>query len=307
MSGDTTDTSRPNVYGLILEWSQKLPGWQRDALRRIIVTSCIGDGDVADLVALAKHESGTPAESGAPVPIPLAREHLNVGHVAKERVVLDAIGQVQNVNALAPGQRLAFARSGLTVVYGENGSGKSGYVRVLRRVCRARRAPDILPDARVANPGKPQAVFWIRKGDTDAVPVAWTQGEDPPEELGSLSVFDRESEKSFVDEDDESTFVPVGLDVFEELASVVSKVREALVLEERLQLPSDDLSDVRLAVSGFTEASAYLAALVPRQSPDVYDGLLQKLLKLTGGHDFRHYGRVDNLVISAVCAVLGAA
>ena len=42
------------------------------------------------------------------------------------------------MNALKEGERLTFGKTGLTVVYGDNGSGKSGYARILKKVCRAR-------------------------------------------------------------------------------------------------------------------------------------------------------------------------
>ena len=45
---------------------------------------------------------------------------------------------VRHVNALAPDQRLTLHRVGLTIIYGDNGSGKSGYARILKKVCRAR-------------------------------------------------------------------------------------------------------------------------------------------------------------------------
>src|SRR5207302_1840263 len=49
---------------------------------------------------------------------------------AHTRMRLLTLSNLKNVNALADGQRLTFC-SGLTIVYGANGSGKSGYARVL--------------------------------------------------------------------------------------------------------------------------------------------------------------------------------
>ncbi len=47
-------------------------------------------------------------------------------------VILKEIRNVQNVNALVQDQRIA-VDPGLTIVYGENGTGKSGYVRLLNK------------------------------------------------------------------------------------------------------------------------------------------------------------------------------
>jgi energy-coupling factor transporter ATP-binding protein EcfA2 len=50
------------------------------------------------------------------------------------------IGKTHGVNALVDGQTLDIAAHGITVVYGDNGSGKSGYARVIKSIvgCAAR-------------------------------------------------------------------------------------------------------------------------------------------------------------------------
>jgi hypothetical protein len=58
---------------------------------------------------------------------------------------LVAIRDLRNVNALRSGQSLTLGPR-LTVVYGDNGSGKSGYARVLKKVYRARVVEEILGD-----------------------------------------------------------------------------------------------------------------------------------------------------------------
>ena len=50
------------------------------------------------------------------------------------------------MNALAENQTLKFA-AGLTVVYGDNGAGKTGYIRILKQACRARGREQILGNA----------------------------------------------------------------------------------------------------------------------------------------------------------------
>ena len=125
-----------NVAQEILEWSLTLPMWQRDALRRIMTSAVLSQTDEEDLFALARAEYRSNS-SGAVTAVPLAPEHLPVESDAPEALVLTAIHDVSNVNALASEQVLEFAADGLTVVYGENAAGKSGYSRILKRACRA--------------------------------------------------------------------------------------------------------------------------------------------------------------------------
>jgi len=69
---------------------------------------------------------------------------------ARQDSNLDLVRDLQNINCLAPGQQLTF-EPGLNAVFGENGSGKSGYGRLMRRVTRSGEPEEILRD--VFDPG----------------------------------------------------------------------------------------------------------------------------------------------------------
>lgn len=262
-----------DIYSSLVEWSKKLPGWERDALRRVVSFGAPDAESVGELVAMAKAESGIAGV--VPKPLPLAAEHVSGSRTPSEVVVLDSMHGVKNANALATGQRLAFARAGLTVIYGENGSGKSGYARVLRRACRARRASDILNHVGSVSPGVPEASFTVTKGNAAPHDVRWVQGEPPPDELAAFCVFDRECERSFIDDEGETAFVPDGLDAFQELASVVAQVKQNLIDEERRTLPSDGaLDDIRREVLAPPEAVALLGGIVAGKTADAYERML---------------------------------
>ncbi len=53
-------------------------------------------------------------------------------------MTITGLRDLVGVNALANDQALTFHAGGLTIVYGDNGSGKSGFVRVLKNACRSR-------------------------------------------------------------------------------------------------------------------------------------------------------------------------
>jgi hypothetical protein len=79
-----------------------------------------------------KHQLFVPAfqrEGAADValsPVPLARAHLPSNPAASGSIRLSSIANVVGVNQLAPLQQLAFEPAGLTIIYGDNGAGKSG-------------------------------------------------------------------------------------------------------------------------------------------------------------------------------------
>jgi hypothetical protein len=117
-------TNEAQALADVLAWSKHCPAWQRDALRRICVTGELNAGDIGDLAGICKGEIAKST--------PLAKEHVRDPKAAMAAVTLRSIHSVQNVNALAEGERLAFEKAGITVVYGDNGSGKSGYARILK-------------------------------------------------------------------------------------------------------------------------------------------------------------------------------
>lgn len=176
----------------ILDWSARRPEWQRDALRRIITQEGLSDEDIDELTKLCL--AGRELRMGddtSPQPEPLAERHIPPVAEATDRVQLVGLRNVQHVNALAPGQRVGFELDGMTIIFGYNGTGKSGYARVLRRLCHARgRDAAILPDVFAdGESGTPAATVDYRVGDADHS-VDWQQGQNPPPELGRVSFFD---------------------------------------------------------------------------------------------------------------------
>ncbi|MBX8846759.1 hypothetical protein SAMN05428950_11138 [Sphingomonas sp. OV641] len=113
----------------IVAWSEDSPGWQRDALRRLATGNSLTGAELDELVAICKGQA-----AANPVTADSFRDPARV----QGPVHLRRVHNVNHVNALASDQRLAFQPNGLTIIYGDNGSGKSGYSRILKKACRAR-------------------------------------------------------------------------------------------------------------------------------------------------------------------------
>ena len=129
-------TNPKTVLDNILAWSQDRPMWQRDALRRIVARGRLEADDLKELLDLCKQGRG--AKNIALKASPLAKVHLPANPGQGAAVSVTAITEVDGVNNLAPGQTLTFEPNGITIIYGDNGAGKSGYARILKRACRAR-------------------------------------------------------------------------------------------------------------------------------------------------------------------------
>jgi energy-coupling factor transporter ATP-binding protein EcfA2 len=165
---------------------------------------------------------------------PLKKSHIPANPGAADSVSLIAVKDVSAVNNLAPAQTLSFEPAGITVVYGDNGAGKSGYARILKRACRARHSGQILSNIYAqptADPPSATIVFGV--GGVEQPPESWKDAGHPHSVLSAVSVFDRECAAIHIDGKNEVAFRPFGLDVPDELANICQRVKEALTDEQK--------------------------------------------------------------------------
>lgn len=207
----------------ILKWTETLPMWQRDAARRLLQNEDgLSDNDYSELYTLLKESYGLPNPAGVKA-IPLAPDHLPAEIEAGETVILKSIRELNNVNRIAKNQTLTFSDTGITIIYGGNGSGKSGYARVMKRACRSRdQSEPVHPDANdpEAKDAIPSAIFDIEiSGATEAVP--WARDIASPEKLSKIAVFDARCARSYLTAEHDVAYLPYGLDILENLANKV--------------------------------------------------------------------------------------
>ena len=207
----------------ILKWTESLTTWQRDACRRLFQKEAeLDEADYSELYSLLKTENGIQIDD-APVPVPLTGDHLPAEVASGDTVTLVALRDLKNVNQIPSDRALNFSEAGMTVIYGGNGSGKSGYARVMKRACRARGQSELIhPNAHdpAAAAKEPTAKFEIIISGTSEE-VAWTRDSTPPERLSSISVFVSKCARSYVTEEQDVAYLPYGLDIVENLANQV--------------------------------------------------------------------------------------
>ncbi|WP_174984176.1 AAA family ATPase [Pandoraea commovens] len=141
---------------------------------------------------------------------------------------MKSINGPTNVNALTSKGRLDFEAAGLSIVYGENGAGKSGYSRILKAACRARDSEDILPNVYgELGAGIPSAIVsW--EADGNVTEQRWTQGAPGSDDLASIAVMDSRCASMFVDDELRVHVLPQGLEVLSELARVCDRLKERI-------------------------------------------------------------------------------
>ena len=255
----------------ILNWSKSLPDWQSDAVARLLAKQTLTVEDQEDLYSLLKLSHGIPDVKNRK-PKRLAADQIPAPVKPSIHVELLAIKNMRFVNAIAENQHLPFGSTGLTVIYGDNGSGKSGYSRVFKRACRARdQIEAIYPNAALPKEksGKAEAVFEI---NIDGKPqeLRWIDGQAAPEALSSFSVFDSRCARAYLDKEDDFSYVPYGLDVFEGLAKLCKQLKSKIDTESAQSAPN---LSAFMPLHGETAVGKLISGLSARTTPDQVNAL----------------------------------
>lgn len=256
-----------NVLLEIFEWSQSRPIWQRDALRRLVLNDDLSDEDIISLTGICKSAHGLAEQQET---YPLAKDHIPDATAGSSPVSLVSIFHHRGVNALAENQTLAFSPH-LTVVYGDNGAGKTGYIRILKSACRARGQEDILGNVvSGASPLAPVVAIKYKVG-TGAEPQEW-MGASEDEFVSRVSVFDTQCAAVYLTEKTDVAFRPFGLDLFDKLVRACKIVRTKLEGEQRALAPSA-LSIIQPQIPEGTAVAKFLANISSLTKPDAVEAL----------------------------------
>lgn len=211
-----------SISELMTEWFSERPKWLQIAANRLLQQSELSDKDVSELVILCKQEvQGELSETTCSFPATaFARD-------TSESLRLCSIGEVKGINALAPKKPLEFGKGKIVVVYGNNGSGKSGYIRLLKHVCGARNMGTLLRNVYESDSGSQEACISFIQNDTPRN-YTWT-GQGVCNELSGVDIFDTSFGDVFISNGDEVSYEPPELSLFSSLISLCEKV--ALELE----------------------------------------------------------------------------
>lgn len=221
------------ILARIADWIETQQPWLSDAARRLVVNGRIEEAEIGEIIALVKADAGIEDPAGRAAQ-PLTRDLLPVGDAASPPVTLLELRGLRGVNAIAPDQSIPFSPLGVTVVYGNNGAGKSGYSRVLRKACRARSTGGLILGNVFADavPAPPTAEILVqREGASGPETLAWRQGSPSPVELATVAVFDSQCARAFTDTEGEVAYTPRGLDVLAKLAILCGTLRTRLEFE----------------------------------------------------------------------------
>lgn len=214
------------VSSTTTEWLTQRPKWLQVAAKRLLESGDLNDAAISELAVLCQQEANNEfPDIDCSIPAGAFDAH------DAEEIRLCSISEVAGVNKLAPRTPLDFGKSNIAVVYGHNGSGKSGYVRLLKHVCGVRdcvrgqlhknvfSAEEIAQKAKVSflKISTPAEHEWAGSGVCD--------------DLCSVDIFDASFGRVFMGSEDEVSYEPPVLSFFSRLIDVCEKVAAKLDAE----------------------------------------------------------------------------
>lgn len=202
------------------QWFKNQHQWWQDAARRLIEKRELSSTDLNELTLLCKSEAGIPQPEGSRLQargIPMGA--LTAADPSRKFSLL-CISNVRGVNALRPRTALEFAPNGLTVVYGSNASGKSGYVRLLKHASGASGAGLLHGDVFKAEdePKTAEVVVTENSGEHRS---HWNQETGAISTLKGIDIYDMDAGRVYINEKHEVTYEPFPLKLLAQLADDV--------------------------------------------------------------------------------------
>lgn len=215
-------------YDQFLSWLENQPYWLQDATWRLYNKRPIDDSQIKRYAQMCIEQA--------------QNETITYQHVSKDniesieiepQIAINSIRDITAVNALADNTSLNFGTRGVSVVYGLNGAGKSGFMRIFKHVSGHPYAEQIQQNIyKKSREVKPFCRFDISVGDTNQTIDADLTVFGNNAVLRQCDVFDTRISNAYVSSSNSVSYEPFVFTVLKELAVIADKIQA--VIQERI-------------------------------------------------------------------------
>lgn len=213
------------VHEEVKAWLLNQHDWLQEAADRLLVAGKFQDDDVTAVAELLKTEQGRTVTKHR------VFASLSQPITATGVLRLTSISEVQGIENLSPKVPLDFGKGNLVVVYGHNGSGKSGYTRILKRASGKPRAVTLKANVFGEPPKKRQCTIEYQDGPSPTSLVWPVDGVAVPA-LRVVDIFDSDEAEHYLTKESSAGYVPPLVSMFEQLAAACDRIKVHLQTQQ---------------------------------------------------------------------------
>jgi len=225
----STTPNKKEIVDFLWEWAAN-SNWEKLLVQKIIHTeSNLSPDDRAEIFKYFLHAIGLISD------LPVLSIDRPSYSPSEKQVELASLSDVTGVNKLATGQVVNFSPN-ITVIYGENGTGKTGYGRILKALGFSYdRGNKIYSN--IFGESEPQIAKIKFKSNGDENTFVWN-GTNKNAELESISVFNNNCVQISLDGSRHLIVSPIGFHLFNLVSAELGEL-ERLYKTKRSEYPID--------------------------------------------------------------------
>ncbi len=223
----------------IIDWVKNSDYWFQYGANNLLENEPLSEELISLIYELFKEEYGLVDELLGQSEI--TYNEITEGEEVNDSVQLTEIKDILNVNALAAGQSISI-NPNLTLIYGNNGTGKSGYIRLLNNAFRSRGDKNILPNVFAENEFKDPNCKFSFSADDGTIELEYPRDKDSIK-FTRFSVFDSHSVKVHLEQDNKLNFTPRGFEFFDKVLVLLQALHSRLIDEIDANRPENDFEN----------------------------------------------------------------
>ena len=222
----------------LMEWFSKAESWQKDLFLQVWSGSYLDSQLVDHANKLIRQEYL--AENHRLTPISKFPEDISFDESTRTVIGLLSISNIKGVGALAPCSALIFG-NGLTVVYGENGCGKSSYVRILKALENPVNSEAVIGNVFEERNSPPEATITFLE-DGDEKTVLWNKSL---KKKFPIQIYDTIEADRFVNKENEVIYEPKVLATITRMVRIYDQLSECYevlskeIANKMVQIPQE--------------------------------------------------------------------
>lgn len=209
----------------ITTWLHEQSNWLQESADRILRKGDLKSEDIKELAALLKSEDGQKKSKTRNF------QGLTSSGTTGANLRIESIGEVKGIDKLNPRTPLTFGEGNLAVVYGHNGSGKSGYARIFKKICGKPRAIELKSNI-FQEPPQEQCCTINYDCNGSKKSSKWSIKDKPLIDLVSVDIFDGDEAGFYLTGETIVSYTPPEVSLFEKLAAACDQIRQEIQAEQ---------------------------------------------------------------------------